>query len=155
MDTHTIFTKTVKAKELLANPDCALEPRERTLLKLINGHASVADFMARGLPLSELRPVLERLLHAGLITLITQNRMVSHTHYANPAIARQEMVRAMRNILGEEGNAVLAKLAATPANYRELREATRMCIRLVKLTIDEDKAYQIQRKFADLLNKTN
>lgn len=155
MDTHTIFVKTLRAKELLASAEDQLELRERTLLKLINGHTSVADFMARGLPLSELRPVLERLLHAGLITLVNQNKQPAKKQIANPAIARQEMVRAIRNILGEEGNAVLAKLAATPADYKELREATRTCIRLVKLTIDEDKAYQIQRKFAALLNLTN
>lgn len=157
MDSETIFVKTAQGIEELERRTLGVGATLRRLLILINGQRTVAELVHENAGSIDVSSTLEQLRTRGLIVESGQEATATSGH-APAALAdvstqdvsvRNALIDMARSVLGEQHVERFASKLEGIANENdadELNAVIDKCVRLIRLTIDEDKAEDFRRQ---------
>lgn len=141
---NVVLGKTPLGEAALARHDRTLPPSLRRTLILVDGRSDGAALRAKA-PYPDLEAALEQLFRDGYVAPAGESAVRAGTHSSRELKA--SLARVCREVLGEAvAEKMAAKLVTTPDDPAELAAAFRACVRLVRLTIDEGKAAELQRR---------
>jgi hypothetical protein len=120
----------------------------RRLLIMVDGQRSVADLMHANATSMDVVATLDQLLALGLIAAPTGTRVADMPAEAAQALGgpRQALMHMAETLLGTGAGAVLNKLQHASDERAALQPAVDACVRLIRLTIDENKAADFKRQ---------
>jgi hypothetical protein len=150
---ETVFVKTARGIEELEHRALGLGATTRRLLILIDGHRTVAQLIHDNAGSMDVSSALEELRSHGLIA-----EQGHEAEQAAPASAksagspRQALTDLARTVLGDKyAERIASKLSALDSDDPdELSQVVDNCVRLIRLTIDENKAEDFRRQ-ADVI----
>lgn len=155
MRAELVFTKTARGIEELEHRTVGLGATARRLLILIDGRRNVGELIHDNARSMDVVGTLEQLQSQGLIGEpgATPPATESVAPTGGALSLRHALVEMARSVLGEQHAArVAAKLESLPENDADaLGRAIDNCARLIRLTIDEDKAEDFRRQAAVIL----
>ncbi len=174
MDMELIFFKTEKGKDEIEHRTCGLPFKQRRILILVDGEATVAELQAKSAGVPDLVEVLDDLHRRGLVQAVgsdapaasTVDPAVPESAATDPAPApapapaprngnsncRERLVGLAGEILGPSATKVIRKLREAPDSPEALAACLESCRKIVKLTIDEGKAEELYRRGRALLS---
>ena len=120
----------------------------RRLLIMVDGHRSVADLMHANAASMDVVATLDQLLALGLIATPAGTRDADMAAEAAqvPDSPRQALMHMAETLLDTGAGAVLNKLQHASGERAALQPAVDTCVRLIRLTIDENKAADFKRQ---------
>jgi len=161
MDPSHILVKTRKGQEEIKTRAFNLSQPVRMLLIMIDGAASMASFRQKTAQLPQAEENLNWLLAQGFVDSVAPDPLVSGfspsvlaTHAGPTSALKHAMIELSRKLLGDQANKVVQRLEETPDTPEELLMALERCHKLIKLTIDEDKANRFLKTGQNILGKT-
>ncbi|MCK9367425.1 MAG: hypothetical protein M0P72_09805 [Metallibacterium scheffleri] len=120
----------------------------RRLLIMVDGQRSVADLMHANAASIDVVATLDQLLALGLIAAPAGTRDANMPAEAAqvPGGPRQALMHMAETLLGTGAGAVFNKLQHASDERAALQPAVDACVRLIRLTIDENKAADFKRQ---------
>lgn len=148
MQPELILGKTAAGVAELEKRALGLGMAMRRLLIMVDGHRSVADLMHANAASMDVVATLDQLLALGLIAAPAGTRAASmqSDDVQNAGSPRQALMHMAETLLGAGAGAVVNKLRSAADERAELQPAVDACARLIRLTIDENKAADFRRQ---------
>ncbi|GBE10761.1 hypothetical protein BMS3Abin12_01334 [bacterium BMS3Abin12] len=171
MDMELIFFKTEKGKDEIEHRTCGLPFKQRRVLILVDGEATVAELQAKSAGVPGLMEALEDLQRRGFVQAVGSDvpaasavdsavpvgAATDSTPAPEPEPAprsgngRERLINLAGEILGPSAAKVTRKLREAPDSPEALVACLESCRKIVKLTIDEGKAEELYRRGRALL----
>ena len=172
MNGATIYAKTASGHEALAHRTAALAQRVRSVLILVDGKTRAADLLNKCAFIPQCAEHLAWLEAQGLIAPVgaypaapPPSPVPVNVHpSATPPVARADesapraidlkpaLIQLAQALLGAHGGSVVQRLTDAGDSHDALVLATDRCYKLIRLSIDENKAEQFRRSANALLN---
>lgn len=147
MDSHVVFVKTEKGEAEIATRAHKLNHALRYALILVDGKSTVGQIMAKGAGLPQIDLALTQLATNGFIrTLVETTRPQIVTR--DP---QSELVALAQSLLGKQAGPIERKLRDSANTADALAETASACKRLIKLSIDEQKAEEFLRRAQEII----
>ena len=152
MEHNLVFNKTGKGKEEIATKKWGLSINLRRILILVDGKSDVAKLLSKGSVFKDVEASLEELSENGYIDIAghsdsstpIQSASSSNAHgipSGNTGNPKQQLIDMAIDILGEkDSEKIVEKLYASTDNKDDLLTIVKNCSKIIKLTIDEEKA---------------
>jgi hypothetical protein len=153
---ETVFTKTPQGLEELESRALGLGPMTRRLLIQVDGRRTVDQLIHDNAGSMDVSAELERLRSRGLIAEPGQAGPKPETPPPGTGESMREALIAMcATVLGDQhATRIATKLEGIPANDAEqLGQVVDSCVRLIRLTIDEDKGEMFRRQAEVILRQ--
>lgn len=153
MDQRTLFHKTGRGRQVIEQRDRTLTPAQRRLLILVDGVRSVSDLaeLAGG---PDVENELRALWKEGYIEVEGADAELSEaSSAAGCETVKRELVRQAHELLGPAGQKAVDKLRNAPEGQDEMRKALNSACKLVRLTLDEEKAETLRREGTELIER--
>lgn len=154
MSSDTVFVKTARGLEELEHRALGLGVTTRRLLIQIDGRRSVAQLIHDNAKWMDVSAALDELRTHGLIAEPGQEESQAVAPAATTGGSlRDALVEMTAAVLGEKhAGRIATKLESVPPDDAEsMKEVVEDCVRLIRLTIDEDKAEDFRRQAAVIL----
>lgn len=150
MRSETVFTKTARGVEELENRALGLGMITRRLLIQIDGRRTVAELVHVNAGSMDVSAELEVLCSHGLIAEPGMENAQASPGAATKAAGsmRDALIAMAASVLGDTyAERIAGKLEPLPENdAAALAEVIDSCVRLIRLTIDEDQAEDFRRQ---------
>jgi hypothetical protein len=145
VDSQVILARTPKGAEALATQDHDLPRTLRHALILVDGRSTVAKLEQRGAIIPDFPAALRELVARGLAAPTGHGG--PPTTPGGAAALRglgSALVATAESILGDKAGKVVRKLEEAGQSRVELLAAVESCYKLIRLTIDEDRAEEFR-----------
>jgi hypothetical protein len=159
MNSHLVFSRSAKGIEELDTRRYKLSAELRRVLILVDGHSTVGDLHKKALVFNDLEYSLESLSRHSFINACkaTNSAVVgSGQHRAREVYqdsTKWQLVDLARRVLGEKQADVISKKILTTDNSKEeLKAAFKACVKLIRLTMSEEKADSFFKEGLKLIN---
>lgn len=148
MQPELILGKTSAGVTELEKRALGLGMAMRRLLIMVDGQRSVADLMHANAASMDVVATLDQLLALGLIAAPAGTRAADMPAEAAQTLGgpRQALMHMAESLLGAGADAVVNKLRNAADERAALQPAVDACVRLIRLTIDENKAADFKRQ---------
>lgn len=150
MDSAAVLVKTDKGAEELAQRSAAVPQKLRAILIMVDGKTSWGDLRDRYSSLPEFNEQLAWLVDSGYIEAIGKpagtaaHAATDHAAFTPSATGRAGLIELARHLLGAHGNNVIQRLQDTEDVKDALTQTLERCCKLIRLSIDENKAEQFR-----------
>ncbi|MDH5191562.1 MAG: hypothetical protein OEW89_09975 [Gammaproteobacteria bacterium] len=150
MEHNLVYNKTEKGKDEIVTKKWGLNLNLRRILILVDGKKDVASLLSKGSVFKDIESSLEELSRDGYIEIAGKSDSTGSSE-SSPSInlqssagsddPKQQLIDLAINILGEKDSGkIVEKLYASASNKDDLLTTAKNCSKIIKLTIDEDKA---------------
>lgn len=146
------YGKTDNGREEIATRRDGLPQHQRAVLILLDGKTPLRDLLNRCKSIPNLSEDIRALLERGYI-VDRRNATASVGSARTESAVQNELIEVSRNLLGEHAATVIARLEKAGKSKQELAETVESCCKLVKLTIDENKAEMLRERARPLLDQ--
>ena len=147
MDNHLVFSRTAKGIEELDTRKYRLSAELRRVLILVDGHSTVDELHKKALVFNDLEYSLESLSRHSYINAgkATNSAVIDPEQYRAQGIhqddVKWQLVDLARKVLGEKQADVFSKkILTTDDSKEELKATFKACVKLIRLTMSEEKA---------------
>lgn len=145
MVTRKVWKKTAKGEEEIRSRTNGLALNLRQVLILIDGVSDEAKILQKGLSLpTDIRLCLQKL---------DQQEYIQVESVLTIADVKNELIRIAEELLGADAEKVIDKIKDAPDDKEGLVSALSRCKKIVKMTINEEKADALIRKCAAVLDE--
>ncbi|VAW98474.1 hypothetical protein MNBD_GAMMA21-2190 [hydrothermal vent metagenome] len=164
MNPAIIFTKTSRGQDVIKKRARGLGHSLRLALILVDGHSSVNQLKLKAMTMNNLEKSLEVLALNGLIQansdswqIIKDNPAVIRRASSNPEISKikARLIDAAILILGDEAHRVINLIRETSDSPQALSETVNRCKKIILLTLDEDRAKELNDLCHSILRKVD
>jgi len=157
MDSASVLVKTDKGAEELALRTGAVPHKLRAILILVDGKTRWGDLLNRYSGLPEFSEHLTWLVDNGFIAVEGKSgstgtsAATDHATFMPSAAGRAGLIELAHHLLGAHGHSVIQRLQDTEDAHDALAQALERCCKLIKLSIDENKAEQFRTQGLKML----
>ena len=145
MDSQVILARTPQGAEALARQDHDLPRTLRHALILVDGRSTVAKLEQRGAMIPDFPAALRELVARGLVVPTGHGGPPSTPGgAANGRALVSALVAAAESILGDMAGKVVRKIEDAGHSREDLVAAVDSSYKLIRLTIDEDRAEEFR-----------
>lgn len=150
MDSAAILVKTDKGAEELAQRSGAVPQKLRAILIMVDGKTSWGDLLSRYSGLPEFNEHLVWLIDNGFVAAVGKSARAAgqvatdQATFTPSAKGRAGLIELAHHLLGAHGDKVIQRLQDTEDAHDALAQAVERCCKLIKLSIDENKAEQFR-----------
>jgi hypothetical protein len=163
---ETVYAKTARGIEELEHRSLGLGATTRRLLILIDGKRTVAQLVHDNAGSMDVAQALDQLRSHGLIAEVGQESSpATSSAPASPPAAtadhggsiRGALIEMCSTVLGEQhASRIATKLESIEDDdIDQFAQAVDKCVRLIRLTIDEDKAEDFRRQAEVILRSSH
>lgn len=159
MDKSLIPTRSSKGAEEIASHKYGLEPVLRRTLILVDGHSDIAALQKKAVGDETLSACLERLMRDGFIQATISDNARDISPDANVQDDRVnrlkwQLVDLIGEIVGKDyRDRASKKIIASPDTINGLRQTLTGCVKVIKLTIDEGKAKELEQRAEEMIDR--
>ena len=162
MNSAIIFAKTSRGQDVIKNRAHRLDHSLRLALILVDGHSSVNQLKLKAMTMSSLENNLEVLALNGFIQAdsdswqtIKDNSMAIRKTSSSPEISKikARLIDAAILVLGDEAHRFINLIRKTPDSPQALSETINRCKKIILLTLDEDRAKELNDLCHSILRK--
>lgn len=157
MDSDTVLAKTCKGAEELAQRSGTVPQKLRAILILVDGKTQWGELLNRYSGLPEFNEHLVWLVNNGFVEAVGKpvdtktQATTGHVTFSSSATGRAGLIELARHLLGAHGNNVTQRLQETEDEHDALAQTLERCYKLIRLSIDENKAEQFRKLGKKLL----
>lgn len=154
MDATLILVKTSKGIEEVKSRAFGLAQHLRMMLIMVDGSTSLSSLLNRTAQLPRAREDIDWLVREGFVESMPAGAKRPAPAGTPPTSAmppREMLVVMTRDLLGPDASKVIQRLQEAGESVEELGAALERCHKLIKLTIDENKAQQFLKASQSLL----
>lgn len=150
MDSAAVLVKTDKGAEELALRTGAVPQKLRAILIMVDGKTRWSDLLDRYAGLPEFGEQLTWLVDNGFVAVAGKSgntaarAATDHAAFSPSATGRAGLIELAQHLLGAHGEKVIQRLQETEDARDVLVQAVERCCKLIKLSIDENKAEQFR-----------
>lgn len=155
MDRSAVLAKTHKGLDELAQRTGAVPQKLRSVLILVDGKTRYGDLINKCAFISGCNDHLTWLLQNGFIQTVGVNPASEATTAPDAASPKAALLKLARELLGDHSDAVIQRLQNTEENHEAMTLTLERCHKLIRLSIDEQKAEQFLRLGSALLAPAN
>lgn len=159
MNNHLVFSRTSKGIEEMDTRKYRLSTELRRVLILVDGHSTVEELHKKALVFNDLEYSLESLSRHSFINTgkATNSAVIDPEHYRVQEVhqdnVKWKLVDLARRIPGEKQVDVISKkILTTDDSKQELETAFKACVKLIRLTMSEEKADYFFKEGRKLVN---
>lgn len=144
MDSSIVFVKTEKGEKEIKTRKHGLPLSSRRVLILVDGRSDVSKLIEKG---------------EGLPDIIETLGVLEKEGFIEPSISaprnnvKDELISMAKKTLGTDAGKVVKKIEKADGSKEALISAIEDCQKLVKLTIDEQKAEELGKKCSTIIAK--
>jgi hypothetical protein len=153
----TVMAKTAKGRDEIKTRAYHLDNQLRRILLLVDDKSSIRRLKEKTPVYRDLmNDTLELLVEGGYVVPVdgaqAVSRLAAETNQEELTEIKEAVYALLRQILGDnEAVQLRTKIGDDPQSMYELRTCFDACVRMVRLTIDEDKAAQLEKLARPLL----
>ena len=157
MDSDTVLAKTGKGAEELAQRSGAVPQKLRAILIMVDGKTQWGELLNRYSGLPEFSEHLVWLVNNGFVEAVGKSggtktqAATDHVTFTSSATGRAGLIELAHHLLGAHGNNVTQRLQETEDEHDALAQTLERCYKLIRLSIDENKAEQFRKLGKKLL----
>lgn len=148
MDPRVVFLKTKKGEEEIAIRTHKLNHALRYVLILVDGKSTVGEIQGKGDGLPNIEATLDLLAAQGFIHTVVESKQTGNIIKRDP---KSEIIDLAHALLGDKARPIIKKLHEADDTPEALAQATNACKRLIKLTIDDQKAEDFVRRAQEII----
>ena len=151
---NSAYAKTDKGREEVEQRRYGLSPRARSVLIVLDGKTPLGLLAERYSANPHFFVEVEALLDQGFIAEVAAGpaRAASKASEAATDDPRGQLVELARGLLGKHAQPVVARIEKCAGGTDELMACLESCHKLIRLTIDEQKAEQFMQRGRRLLS---
>ena len=147
MDSHVVFVKTEKGEAEIVSRAHKLNHGLRYALILVDGKSTVGEILTKSAGLPQIELALTQLATNGFIRTLIEAK--------KPQIAARdpkgELIALARSLLGNQAGTIEKKLRESESSPDALAQTASACKRLIKLSIDEQKAEEFLSRAQEII----
>lgn len=153
MDSDAVLVKTGKGAEELAQRSGAMPQKLRAILIMVDGKTQWGELLNRYSGLPEFSEHLAWLVGNGFVEAVGKETQATtgHVTFTSSATGRAGLIELAHHLLGAHGNNVTQRLQETEDEHDALAQTLERCYKLIRLSIDENKAEQFRKLGKKLL----
>lgn len=157
MDSDAVLVKTGKGAEELAQRSGAVPQKLRAILIMVDGKTQWGELLNRYSGLPEFNEYLVWLVDNGFVEAVGKSggtkiqAATDHVTFTSSATGRAGLIELAHHLLGAHGNNVTQRLQETEDEHDALAQTLERCYKLIRLSIDENKAEQFRKLGKKLL----
>lgn len=167
MDSATILCKTGKAVSELAHRTGALPQKLRPVLIVVDGKTDLAELLRLYASIPDFKEHLTWMLQNGFIQPLVGTPLTDRKGDTAAGVGMQQALRSpagpistalidlAHELLGAQADSVVKRLQDTEETREALTHTLERCHKLIRLSIDENKAEQFLRLGTKLLASTS
>ena len=157
MDSDAVLVKTGKGAEELAQRSGAMPQKLRAILIMVDGKTQWGELLNRYSGLPEFNEHLVWLVDNGFVEAVVKpsgtktQAATDNVMFTSSATGRAGLIELAHHLLGAHGNNVTQRLQETEDEHDALAQTLERCYKLIRLSIDENKAEQFRKLGKKLL----
>lgn len=148
MDARVVFLKTKKGEEEISHRTHKLNHALRYVLILVNGKSTVGEIQSKGHGLPNIEGALDALAAQGFIQTVTESKLRGNIVKRD---ARSEIIELAHSLLADRAGPIIKKLNEAGDTPDALTQTANACKRLIKLTIDDQKAEEFVSRAQEII----